>query len=610
MSIRIQATLLLGVLVCLPIHARQAPTSSGVRSVYVLAFQVSGADASYRSCPLAGWPPVRPMSFPGAQLRPPGANAYPSGIPDPTLRADIEKGFHGQKRFTVATSAEQADLVLIAQVTKAAIFTATVPSGPTGPSSTPALPASPEPWPTDTGPPPLPDRWPDGTPFGAAPSGGTFILGGWMDMPANRRTQVVALAVPAQVYRRGPDATEALFEARVWEGWDSGARLVDLVKDFLAGRAKVYTPRGEEQRGVFRPDMPRTVCVQPGPPRAPDASGESAPDVSPTAPPATSAPGVADRPDAGAASLPRFMSGVMAVAVPVVAINDKGQGVAGLTPSDFRVFDDEVEQAIAQFMTESAPLNVTLVMDTSQSMRMRFEEIRGAASAFIDALRPEDRVMVVSLDDRAYVGTEFTSDRNEIRRAILQARIGGNFTRLYDSLDAVLTGRLARVAGRQALVLLTDGVDVGSGFATAPGTRERVQAANVPVYVLEYDTRSDPRLLGVKVLPRGTSVLDGPVYLGDKRPYEAADRYLRDLSEGSGGRVERAATADQMLESFARISAELRQQYVLYYYPTRPGARQPPAARPGAPPRDGAFHRIRIEVNRPGVSVRTRAGYR
>jgi VWFA-related protein len=154
------------------------------------------------------------------------------------------------------------------------------------------------------------------------------------------------------------------------------------------------------------------------------------------------------------------------------------------------------------------------------------------------------------------------------------------------------------VQGRKVIVVLTDGMDIDSAWATAQSVLERVQAANVPVYALQCDTTLDPRPGPPTVPPRGTKVEGaGPWSFDPGKAYEAGRRFLADLAHTSGGRVERAAMPEEIAQAFARIAEEVRRQYVLYYYP-------PP------PARDGAFHTIRVESSRPDVTIRARAGYR
>jgi VWFA-related protein len=102
----------------------------------------------------------------------------------------------------------------------------------------------------------------------------------------------------------------------------------------------------------------------------------------------------------------------------------------------------------------------------------------------------------------------------------------------------------------------------------------------------------------MKVLPRGTELPAlPPGFFDERKAFDTASRWVADLARTSGGRVERASTPEEIALALARIADEVRRQYVLYYYPANTA-------------RDGAFHTIRVESSRPGVTMRTRTGYR
>ncbi|MDQ3821340.1 MAG: VWA domain-containing protein, partial [Acidobacteriota bacterium] len=106
-----------------------------------------------------------------------------------------------------------------------------------------------------------------------------------------------------------------------------------------------------------------------------------------------------------------------------------------------------------------------LIIDTSASTHFRMDEMQDAAIEFVNQLRPDDRVLVVSFDSQIRVLAEPTSDRNVLRNAIRSTRTGGN-TRLYDAIDFVIHQRLNQISGRKAIVLFTDGVDTTSKHAS------------------------------------------------------------------------------------------------------------------------------------------------
>ena len=162
-----------------------------------------------------------------------------------------------------------------------------------------------------------------------------------------------------------------------------------------------------------------------------------------------------------------------------------------------------------------------------------------AALAFVEALRPEDSVMVLSFDSYIYLDAAFTRDRAALRRAILKTDTGAG-TRLYDALDVVITECLSRVEGRKAIVLFTDGIDTHSWLARFGNYRNRVEESDALLYAVQFDVTAG-------------------------RP---ASQYLKGLSENSGGRLFAASTISSLAESFAGVSEELQHQYTICYYPS------------------------------------------
>ncbi|MFN2596466.1 MAG: VWA domain-containing protein [Pyrinomonadaceae bacterium] len=158
------------------------------------------------------------------------------------------------------------------------------------------------------------------------------------------------------------------------------------------------------------------------------------------------------------------------VTVPASVLERGGRYVPDLTREDFRVFEDGVEQRVAHFAPVEAALTVALLIDTSDSLRFRLEDVRRAALAFLDQLRAGDRVMIVTFDSQINILCEPTEDHDKARRAVAAAGTAGG-TRLYDALDFVIRQRLGGArTGRKAVVLFTDGADTGSFQATPKST--------------------------------------------------------------------------------------------------------------------------------------------
>ncbi|HYJ45305.1 MAG TPA: VWA domain-containing protein, partial [Pyrinomonadaceae bacterium] len=153
------------------------------------------------------------------------------------------------------------------------------------------------------------------------------------------------------------------------------------------------------------------------------------------------------------------------VSIPVSVMDRGGRFTPDLRKEDFQIYEDGVQQDVAYFASVEKPFTVALVIDTSASTQFRLDEIQDAAIAFIDQLRPDDRVLVVSFDEQVRVLAEATNDRYRLRDAIRRTHTGGN-TKLYDAVDFVINQRLNHVDGRKAVVLFTDGVDTASHHGT------------------------------------------------------------------------------------------------------------------------------------------------
>jgi len=178
------------------------------------------------------------------------------------------------------------------------------------------------------------------------------------------------------------------------------------------------------------------------------------------------------------------------VTVPVRVMDHGGKNILNLQRKDFHIFENGAEQRIAYFATVDTPFTVVLLLDTSGSTEFKMEDIQNAAISFVNQLKPQDRVMVMSFDDKIQTFCEPTNDRSELIQAIRQTKTGDN-TRLYDAVEQVIQQKLKSIGGRKAVVLFTDGVDTTSGHATYKSTLKLVQESDAGVYVVAYDTSGD-----------------------------------------------------------------------------------------------------------------------
>ena len=305
------------------------------------------------------------------------------------------------------------------------------------------------------------------------------------------------------------------------------------------------------------------------------------------------------------------------VTVPASVMDRNGRYVPDLSKEDFRIFENGVEQEVAYFATVENPFTVVLMLDTSASTWSKLGQIRDAAIAFVDQLRPEDQVMVVSFARGLTIKNEATSDRQKIRKAI-QSTGRGLSTHLYDAMDKIMKKHLSLIQGRKALVLFTDGVDATSNDATYESTTHLAEELDALIYPILYDTydpandtggssvpSSSPRLPGIlgrlpfplPIPTRGGTGSTGGGAGSSRADYDRGERYLQDLAALTGGRVYEARKDLSYLRgAFNDIAEELRRQYSLGYYPKQVA-------------RIGERRSIKVQVNRPEVVVRARGSY-
>lgn len=313
------------------------------------------------------------------------------------------------------------------------------------------------------------------------------------------------------------------------------------------------------------------------------------------------------------------------VTLPVSVLDRDGRFVSGLRQQDFQIFEDNVPQKIENFATVEQPFTVVLLIDVSPSTQYKITEIQDAAIAFVNQLRQNDRVVVISFDERVHVLSPATNNRYLLRNAILQADFG-NGTSLYEAVDDALSRQLRQIEGRKAVVLFTDGVDTTSSRASYESTIREAEESEALIYPIRYDTYTDMggqtssnypqypypqrRRRNRRLSDIFGDILSGGIYGGggggypqgggsaggSREDYARGSRYLEELARNSGGRIFQANTTRNLEAAFSGIAEELRRQYTISYYPETAG--QP-----------GQRKQIKVRVTRPNAVVRSKNSY-
>jgi Ca-activated chloride channel homolog len=262
----------------------------------------------------------------------------------------------------------------------------------------------------------------------------------------------------------------------------------------------------------------------------------------------------------------------------VFTVTDKhGHYVNDLKESDFQILDDhKPPEAILSFRVETdLPLQVGLLIDTSQSVRERFKFEQEEAISFLhQTLRQKhDQAFVMGFDITPKVTQDFTDDIEKVSAGIHMLQ-PGSLTALYDAVYYACRDKLMKQPqsgpARRIIILLSDGDDNTSSITMVKAI-EIAKQAEVSVYTISTSlTRSGG--------------------LGQKN--------LESIAEATGGRSYVPVQLTGVTNAFAAIQEELRSQYAVSY-------------KPAAFKLDGHYRTIEIQAQKQkGLRIRSRKGYR
>jgi len=347
-----------------------------------------------------------------------------------------------------------------------------------------------------------------------------------------------------------------------------------------------------------------------------------------------------------AQEVPTFSSDVKVVNVLATVRDKQGKIVNNLTKDDFKLLDNDQPQAIHYFARDTdLPLSLGLLVDTSGSQRRLIEPERTASYSFLNNLmRPDkDKAFVIHFDREVELLQDVTASRQKLEAALEKLDTpefaqnrgsgggggnsgggypgggypgggggypgggrgggghGGGGTTLYDAVFLASDEVARKLPGRKALIILSDGVDIGSKVSLERAI-ETAQRANTLVYSILY---ADPDAYG----HQGYGGMGGGMGRhggwggpgGGRYPQQRQERpdgkkVLQRISRETGGRFFEVSKKRPISEIYSQIEEELRNQYSLGYTPDKAAA--------GA-----GYHRITVTTANKELTVQARDGY-
>ncbi len=272
----------------------------------------------------------------------------------------------------------------------------------------------------------------------------------------------------------------------------------------------------------------------------------------------------------------RLRIDVNLVQVPLTVTDPMNRLVTGLEKENFQLFDNNTGQTIKYFSSEDAPLTIGIVFDLSGSMSSKFIRARKALTEFLRTSNPQDEFFVVGFNDRPAVIVDYTSDPDDVEARMVMLK-PENRTALIDAVYLGVDHLRQAKYERKALLIISDGGDNRSRY-TEGELRRVVRESDVQIYSIgifdNYAPTAEEQL--------------GPTLLNE-------------ICEMTGGRLFNVGGDVGDLQDIAtRISAELRNQYVIGYTPSDPR-------------HDGNWRKLKVRLlpppGLPPLTVHFRQGY-
>ena len=288
------------------------------------------------------------------------------------------------------------------------------------------------------------------------------------------------------------------------------------------------------------------------------------------------------------------------VLLPVSVHSDLGRLPPNLQRTDFILTEDGKRQVINSVM--HTPANILFILDAGGDSTLKNVNMnRDLALRMVDSLGEQDKAAVITYADKTSLLSQWTGDKDALRRALEWKFKPGLRSDFYRSLLYAADEVLPKVGGRRSVVIMTDGVDSFDelDFEKVLNALHRARAT---VYVVSQNA-----MLLREIKPRAFNALSWYEMLDPGarkrieklrvyyRQLEAAEITLKGLAEETGGATWIPGTREEFGKLSPQITTEIGAEYIFAYSTERP-------------PGDTRFHAISVYAAIPGLQVRARRG--
>lgn len=263
------------------------------------------------------------------------------------------------------------------------------------------------------------------------------------------------------------------------------------------------------------------------------------------------------------------------VLVPMTVTDVQNRLVTGLERENFYVYENNVPQTVRSFSTDDAPVTIGIIFDLSGSMSSKYARARKALSEFMRTSNPQDEFFVIAFNDRPAVVVDYTSSVDDVDARMIMLKPQAR-TALIDAVYLGINKLKDAKYDRKALLIISDGGDNRSRYSEGE-LRRAVRESDVQIYAIGIFDQYAPTV----------EEKEGPAL-------------LTDICEMTGGRMFRVTDVNELGDIASRISAELRNEYVVGYKPTDLK-------------KDGQWRKLKVKLNPPPglppLMVHNRQGY-
>lgn len=318
-----------------------------------------------------------------------------------------------------------------------------------------------------------------------------------------------------------------------------------------------------------------------------------------------------------------FRAEANVVLAPVTVLTRDGKYVNGLEARDFRLYDNDKLQDIRMDVSFT-PISMVVAIQRNN----RTEAVLGAVKKIgpmLEALLvgEQGEAALLAFDHRLEVIQDFTNDGAKFSKALERLMPGSTSSRVVDAVFQSINMLRKRPRDRRRiLVLISETKDRGSEGDLRDALLE-AEFHNVIVYTININRaltslttqapppRPDPFPAASHPVPpiapqtphsvaqlRGVESMHFEPLIVELFSQVKAifiPNHAEVLTRYTGGREYSFTGLKSLERAITDLGEELHSQYILSYTPNNMS--------------EGGYHRIRVEVNRPNLVVRTRPGY-